>query len=223
MDFIRFFQRITEKTVRYEASFFGRGMLHSLGVSLDQEITYNLPLSYRTGIRTVAGGVKSPPLTFWFASGKPLLLKAPSELRSAWEENFVAHGYRNMAIHGYTDVEIGTISVFGIYNYFVESGVDLRGLLESVAIATHSALHELPKTYEREFHAVDGKGVSRLTRREEEIIHWVSRGKTNADIALILGISSNTVRNHLHNASEKLSASNRMELVSRVGQNFSRQ
>ncbi|MNC54969.1 Regulatory protein SdiA [compost metagenome] len=67
---------------------------------------------------------------------------------------------------------------------------------------------------------MDGKELAALTGREEEVVYWVSQGKTNADIALILGISSNTVRNHLYNASEKLSASNRMELVSFMAQRY---
>ena len=55
-DFLRFFQRLTDQAVRYDACFFGCGVLHALGVSLDREITHNLPLSYRKGIRTTAGG-----------------------------------------------------------------------------------------------------------------------------------------------------------------------
>lgn len=217
-DFLRFFQRLTDQAVRYDACFFGCGVLHALGVSLDREITHNLPLSYRKGIRTTAGGVQSPPLSTWFASGKPLLVKIPSQLCSAWEENFVAHGYRNMVIHGFSDREAGTVSIFGFYNYISESDDRVVGLLNAIAAITHSALHELPQTIGREFHLVDSKKPVALTEREEEVIYWVSQGKTNADIAIILGISSNTVRNHLHNASEKLSASNRVELVSFMAQ-----
>lgn len=219
-DFLRFFQRLTNQTVRYEASFFGYGVIHALGVSLDREITHNLPLSYRRGIRTTAGGVQSPPLSSWFASGRPLLVKAPVKPSSAWEENFVAHGYRNVAIHGFFDKEAGTISAFGFYNYISGSDDKVVDFLIASAALTHSALHELPQTIEREFHLVDVKELAALTGREEEVVYWVSQGKTNADIALILGISSNTVRNHLYNASEKLSASNRMELVSFMAQRF---
>ena len=43
-----------------------------------------------------------------------------------------------------------------------------------------------------------------LTPREEEIMRWVSEGKTNWEISIILGVSNNTVRTHLRNISEKL-------------------
>lgn len=219
-DFLRFFHRLANQYVQYDASFFGQGVLHALGVSLDREITHNLPLSYRKGIRTTAGGVQSPPLSSWLGSGKPFLVKSSGLSRSVWEENFINHGYRNMAIHGFIDERNGTISIFGIYNYLSATDGKVIDFLSAIAAITHDALQELPKTIDREFHVMGDKEVAVLTGREEEIIYWVSQGKTNADIALILGISSNTVRNHLYNASGKLSASNRMELVSFVAQRF---
>ncbi|HHX0887812.1 TPA: helix-turn-helix transcriptional regulator [Pseudomonas aeruginosa] len=218
--FLRFLQRLTSQSVKYDASFFGKGICHSLGISLELEITHNLPLSYRKGIRTTAGGVQSPPLSSWFISGKPLLVKVSGKARSAWEDNFVSHGYRNMAVHGLIDERTGRMSIFGFYNYQSESDGAMMELLNNIAMVTHDALHAIPQTIEREFHIVESKEATALTEREEEIIYWVSQGKTNADIALILGISSNTVRNHLYNASEKLSASNRTELVSFVAQRF---
>lgn len=48
-----------------------------------------------------------------------------------------------------------------------------------------------------------------LTLREREILHWVSQGKTNAEIAIILTISPNTVKNHLARILEKLGVETR--------------
>jgi DNA-binding CsgD family transcriptional regulator len=55
-----------------------------------------------------------------------------------------------------------------------------------------------------------------LTRREREILSWVERGKTNAEIAQILWISPGTVRKHLENAYEKLGVSTRTAAVARL-------
>lgn len=44
----------------------------------------------------------------------------------------------------------------------------------------------------------------RLTAREAEVLGWVARGATNAEIAAALFISSQTVRKHLENIFEKL-------------------
>jgi two-component system, NarL family, response regulator DevR len=50
-----------------------------------------------------------------------------------------------------------------------------------------------------------------LTRRELMILHLVSQGKTNAEIALELVLSEKTVRNHLSIVLSKLSLGNRVE------------
>jgi DNA-binding CsgD family transcriptional regulator len=53
----------------------------------------------------------------------------------------------------------------------------------------------------------------RLTPREMEILTWGARGKTNAEIGDILGISDETVMSHFRNAGRKLGASNKTHAV----------
>jgi DNA-binding CsgD family transcriptional regulator len=48
-----------------------------------------------------------------------------------------------------------------------------------------------------------------LSDRERECLFWVSEGKTTDEIALILGVSSNTVNSYITHAIQKFSASNR--------------
>jgi DNA-binding CsgD family transcriptional regulator len=55
-----------------------------------------------------------------------------------------------------------------------------------------------------------------VTRREREILSWVERGKTNAEIAQILWISQATVRKHLENTYEKLGVRTRTAAVARL-------
>lgn len=52
-----------------------------------------------------------------------------------------------------------------------------------------------------------------LSTREQEILLWVSEGKTNNEIAKILAISSFTVKNHMQRIMKKLQATNRTEAV----------
>jgi transcriptional regulator EpsA len=54
-----------------------------------------------------------------------------------------------------------------------------------------------------------------LSIREEEITYWVCQGKTNGQIARILGISVNTVKNHVHRIFDKLGANNRTQAVAK--------
>ena len=48
-----------------------------------------------------------------------------------------------------------------------------------------------------------------LSDRERECLFWVSEGKTTDEVALILGVSGNTVNNYITHAIQKMSASNR--------------
>jgi DNA-binding CsgD family transcriptional regulator len=57
-----------------------------------------------------------------------------------------------------------------------------------------------------------------LTRLEVNCLRWVARGKTDEEIALIMGRSRPTIRFHLQNASTKLGAVNRSQAVFRAGQ-----
>ncbi|MGR6541545.1 response regulator [Paenibacillus tundrae] len=52
-----------------------------------------------------------------------------------------------------------------------------------------------------------------LTARELEILQWVSAGYTNREIADQLGISEQTVKNHLKNILQKLQLENRVQLT----------
>jgi DNA-binding CsgD family transcriptional regulator len=55
----------------------------------------------------------------------------------------------------------------------------------------------------------------RLTRREREVLGWVARGKTNAEIAQLLWLAPSTVRKHLENVYAKLGVSTRTAAVAR--------
>ncbi len=52
-----------------------------------------------------------------------------------------------------------------------------------------------------------------LTAREREVHHWLSRGKSNDEIATVLGISPHTVKNHLDHIFQKLGVENRHAAV----------
>ncbi len=53
----------------------------------------------------------------------------------------------------------------------------------------------------------------RLTGREAEVLNWLAGGKTNRDIAEILGMSPRTVNKHLERVYVKLGVENRAAAV----------
>jgi transcriptional regulator EpsA len=54
-----------------------------------------------------------------------------------------------------------------------------------------------------------------ISVREGEVMFWVGFGKTNEEIGMILGISPNTVKNHLKKIFQKLGVSSRAQAVAR--------
>jgi DNA-binding CsgD family transcriptional regulator len=50
---------------------------------------------------------------------------------------------------------------------------------------------------------------SRLTPREAEVLSWVSEGKTNQEIGVIVGASTGTIRKHVEHILNKLNVENR--------------
>ena len=55
--------------------------------------------------------------------------------------------------------------------------------------------------------------LSELNDREVEILTWVARGKTSAEIAQIIGLTKRTIDFHIDNARTKLGAATRTEAV----------
>jgi DNA-binding NarL/FixJ family response regulator len=51
--------------------------------------------------------------------------------------------------------------------------------------------------------------LRQLTSREDEVLAWIARGKSNSEIASILGISAATVGKHLERIYPKLGVENR--------------
>lgn len=57
-----------------------------------------------------------------------------------------------------------------------------------------------------------------LTRREAEILYWLTQGKTNWEVATILGITGKTVGKHLEHIFAKLGVENRTSAVRMAGE-----
>lgn len=54
-----------------------------------------------------------------------------------------------------------------------------------------------------------------LSRRQQQLIHMISEGLTNKEIAMRLGLSEQTVKNHIHRMLRKVGATDRLAIVER--------
>ncbi len=59
-------------------------------------------------------------------------------------------------------------------------------------------------------------GMTLLTRRELECLAWVARGKTDQEIADVVGVAPRTVRFHIDNAKTKLKVGSRVQAIARL-------
>lgn len=60
---------------------------------------------------------------------------------------------------------------------------------------------------------ISGDREADLTEREIECLYWIAEGKTSEEIALILGISRNTINNYITSIMRKTATRNRPEAV----------
>jgi len=77
----------------------------------------------------------------------------------------------------------------------------------------------IEKTRELPADAPFDRAKAPLTSREREVLDWVAAGKTNRDVAAILGASPRTVEKHLERIYEKLGVETRTAAVMRVLKN----
>jgi len=79
----------------------------------------------------------------------------------------------------------------------------------------HERINDLMRSLRRieQVPASEASPASRLTPREVEVIAAIMEGTTNKDTGRQLGLSEQTVKNHLSNIFDKLGVSNRLELA----------
>ena len=61
--------------------------------------------------------------------------------------------------------------------------------------------------------------ISASASAQLEVASWVCQGKTNAEIATILGLSPRTVQKHVEHIFEKTGVGSRMALAMLLGEN----
>lgn len=102
----------------------------------------------------------------------------------------------------------------------IERGVDgyllktlpARELVHSLRAVAAGAM-VLPATLRRRSESPSPAMERPLSPRETEILHLIAGGKSNPEIAIITGISENTVKSHVRALMEKLEAHNRVLLL----------
>jgi transcriptional regulator EpsA len=167
----------------------------------------------------------------WVEAGRwPLLVKA-AEVVGAPPASCSCHVHsalstmRCVLVHGVRDARGGHESLY----VALGTGSFARGrsrerflsLVDSLTAQIDVAFRKVA-AYPLEESRAEGEDGERLelSSREEEIIDWVWRGVTNADIATALEISPFTVKNHVQRIFRKIGVSNRTQAAAKYSESL---
>ena len=150
----------------------------------------------------------------WKVSMQPLFYDSEIIKRDMGERSRVGELFNmavnNIAGHGVLDHN-GEVPSF-----FVFGGLDEWTLRENFMIRL--LVPHLHVSLMRMFKLNHNHKCALLSSREKEILSWISAGKSNTEIAGLVGISPWTVKIHVRNLMAKLEASSRSQAVAKAYQ-----
>ena len=114
---------------------------------------------------------------------------------------------RALRDHGHNELHCRKLSAGSATVFAVFSSSSLRDIDADAMMSAHMKCCYALSQF---IAATGGRAMSDpLSERERECLLWVSEGKTTDEVALILGVSSNTVNSYIAHAIQKFGASNR--------------
>ncbi|WP_136616790.1 MULTISPECIES: helix-turn-helix transcriptional regulator [Mesorhizobium] len=99
-------------------------------------------------------------------------------------------------------LNVGRQRLFALFSAATAGGIDQPALMRAQLKCCY-ALSHIPQLI------AAAAMQDPLSDRERECLFWVSEGKTTDEVAVILGVSSNTVNSYITHAIQKFAASNR--------------
>ncbi|MBI3896753.1 MAG: hypothetical protein HY308_00485 [Gammaproteobacteria bacterium] len=206
----------------------GIGNIADTSVRRYRMLLHNFPREAIDALRQQDGGVDSPLMERWRQLRAPILIefngdeeeKLGSDVyrRShAWLRHVRKYDYRNVAAHGLVDLQGELTSFFCFIRMPERLGDKHVYLLNRLTPHLHVALIRANTTIE-DVKAQDAPANPKfeLSDRQREILRWLHYGKTNAEIANILGISERNARYHIQEIFAKLNAFNRTQAVAKA-------
>ncbi len=203
------------RAVPHQSALLLSGRCHSLGVKLNDFIAVNLPETYLGALQSQADEVDSPILERWLSQRKLMFLSA-AEIspfqQTRWGGSFLSHGLRSVLVDGWVDQSAQTVTLVKLYNCHPEAVAPMTLLRVTIGLALASMWTRVAQV-EALTRTDKLKIIAELSPAEKEVVHWLRLGKTNAEIAQILGKSEHTVKTQVHKTLMKTGAVNRTALA----------
>lgn len=151
----------------------------------------------------------------WQESCRPRLIAPVSDdTMTGWSVRLTELELKNIAYHGMVWIN-GQLKGYASFSR-VSIAFDARLELYLEILLPHVLSTLVRVLVNENRHSIQQSRPSILTARESEVLRWVSEGKTNDEIAVILNLSMLTVKNHLRHAMQKLHVRTRGQAVTRA-------
>lgn len=198
----------------------GLARIHPSGIAPVKIIGANFPVEYLRKLKQPNGLFFSSVLQGWLLSEEVQLIESEAlshtHLDPHWLKHFKASGLQNIAAHGVMDYSRQHASYFSFHQIPGPLGelhrLKLKILVPQLHTVLLRVLHKNKSRTDSSTHRADRN----LTTRELEVLTWVCDGKTSAEIAAILGIARNTVRNQMQSTLIKLRVNTRSQAVAKA-------
>lgn len=190
------------------------GRLYGVGVSPDYVVAVDYPLGHLLAIRNASGHMDTPLAERWYAQQSAVFFDECQpwpELSAAWLQSFHEHELRNAAADGVLDRTRCIATYFSFHRLPALDESALRSIFASLTPTLHETFARVIRGHERRSGAL---GLyAELSERERELATWVAKGKSNSEIAQLMGLAENTVKHYLTRILDKVGCSNRAALA----------
>ncbi|MES2317758.1 MAG: helix-turn-helix transcriptional regulator [Pseudomonadota bacterium] len=215
------FTRLVEGSFRavlpHEMMLCGIGGISAQGNHIRKILNYDYPLAYFEPLRDADGRLDSPLMKRWRETQEPQLFQSGRDdhaFPEDWVRLFNKYDLRNTLAHGVLDVG-GVFSSFFIFSRMPGAiGPQHSFLMKLLTPHLHFALARVLATVE-EYQGALCKSRKALSVRQREILLWLHEGKTNWEIAKILGLSELNVKYHIDQIFLKLGVRSRAQAVAK--------
>jgi transcriptional regulator EpsA len=133
----------------------------------------------------------------------------------------VLEGYKNILVHGIHDYRGNEDCLYIFLRCGPTKNINQLDSVKKIVMFLDSAARRIH--YAKKIVKDTSMGKDRrvlrsnlLSERENEVMQWVIKGKSNQDISIILNISAYTVKNHIYRIYKKLNVSNRAQAASSI-------
>ena len=191
------------------------GRIYGVGISLDYVVTVDYPVEHLEAIRNASGHMDTPLASRWHQRQAPVFFDpdaASDDIPKAWLGHFRRNQLGKTAANGVIDRENCVATYFSFHRLPALNEPQITTTLAELTPTLHETFTRVVRHLERSTAPIR-YNFSLLSERELEIAKWIGNGKNNSDIAVLLGVTEKTVKNHITNIFDKTGCTNRAGLA----------